>query len=192
MPVITFLQDLFSLTKGKHYRVFGRHTQRFCSRATLHTRNGLTRKILAIAAVAAEEQVVFYAKEARDVKGKNIPMALRVYLSTLLLASGSQKEGLLAAIGLDEPGFIRLWTKVFEYTAADMGVFDRDLRQAYVEGQGEGLVRKSGELLLAALCPGKKSFGEEEVLQLAENLNKDLRSFARLWQVGGESRVSHR
>jgi hypothetical protein len=44
VPIITFLQDVFSIAKGPYHHKIGRHTQRFCSKAAKYSGNEMQRK----------------------------------------------------------------------------------------------------------------------------------------------------
>jgi len=191
MPVITFLQDLYSLTKNRRYRLLTRHTQRVCSTIKLQTKNEFAHKFLALAAVAADEYLACHIGDGNNVNAKNVPAALRVYLSGLLLLLGGRKEELLSRVGIDEIKFIQLWCKVFNYKPDDMKKFDQ-LRTVCEKGIVDDMIQRAGELIFALLFEEERPFGAGDFSLLAENMEKDLKAIARLLAQGGESHVQNR
>lgn len=165
MPIVTFLHDLVGCVKGPYYRLVGRHTQRFLSRAAGKTKSEIQKKTLFIAAAGADDVIAEFCGVQRGAKGfgknaaekaltkKAVHNALRGYLSTLLILLGGQKEQLLKRLELEEAAWMRLWCEVFEYNEGDMARFNQILLPAYQQGGVEGLIKAACDAIANDLSP---------------------------------------
>jgi hypothetical protein len=148
MPILTFFNYIYSFTQGRYYRVIGRHTRRYCTRALQRGRGAPTQRALMVAAVGAEEFLAPLLGVSRDdkkaapcqgVKAAAVTGAMRLYLSALLVALGERKAVVLDKTGLSERDLLTLWCTVFEYKPEDMQRFDRELVPAYQQKGIDGL-----------------------------------------------------
>ena len=103
--------------KGQYRRLIGKHTHNFCSRAVKRSSSEIQKKILFIASAGADEfmarklgvqfdkNVFFAAKNkslSKNVNPKSSALALRVYLSALMVLLSNDKEMMLDKVGLNE------------------------------------------------------------------------------------------
>lgn len=165
IPVVTFLHDLVSSVKGPYHRLVGRYTQRYLSRAAGKSKNEMQKKTLFIAAAGVDDVFSEVLGVQRGAKGfsksaaekkvtrKAVNTAFRVYLSTLLILLGNDKDRLLNRIGLDEAAWVQLWCAVFEYDAGDMACFNQVLLTAYQQGGIEELLKAACASIAEALSP---------------------------------------
>lgn len=181
MPIITFLQDIFAATKGPYYRKVGRHTQTFCNRAVKNAKNELQKKLFFVAAICADELIASFigaddkrqvaAFKKRDlqktIRKRQITTAMRVYLSAVLLLTSAQKELLLTNAGMTEQELLHAWCSIFEYTPADMQLFDTVLLPAYQQQGLEALSQTAGKAMLEQLflTQAELNPAEQETLQ---------------------------
>jgi len=180
MPIITFLQDIFSAVKGPYHRKVGRHTQRFCSRAVKRSTNQMQRKTFFIVAICADEFIasligVDDKRQVEPFKGrtlqqkiskKQVRAALRMYMSAILTLVSAQKGLLLQQMHLDEQQLLHTWCSIFEYLPTDMQLFN-DMLPEYQQGGMEGLCKLAGHHILSQLFMdnGLLSPAEMECLQ---------------------------
>lgn len=176
LPIITFLQDIFSVVKGPYHRKIGRHTQRFCSKAVKNSANEVQKKVFFITAICADEliaaligvdnkrQVKHFGRRVlkQKISKQQITAALRMYISVILTLISSYKEVLLQQTGMQEQELLHTWCRVFEYLPADKQLFDEVLLPAYQQGGIDGLSQLVGENILDQL------FLENEDLSLSE------------------------
>ena len=153
LPIITFLQDIFSVVKGPYYRKVGRHTQRFCSKTVKRSTNKMQKKVFFIVAICADEfiaaligvdnkrQVEPFKERTlkQKISKQQITMALRIYLSAILTLLSSQKELLLQQTGMEEQQLLQTWCSIFEYLPSDMQLFDKVMLPEYQQGGIESL-----------------------------------------------------
>lgn len=165
LPVITFLQDVFSAVKGPYHRKIGRHTQRFCSRAVKRSTNEMQKKVFFITAICADELIASLigvdnkrqvaAFKGRTLKAKiakkQITMALRVYMSGILTLISSHKELFLQQINMEEQQLLQTWCQIFDYVPSDMKLFDEVLLPTYRQGGIKSLSMSVGENILQPL-----------------------------------------
>lgn len=158
MPVLTFVNYLYSFTQGPYYRLLGRHTRRYCTRAAQKAGGEAAKRALAVAAVSADEALAPLlgvsrqggsGSPPRKPKAAAVAAALRVYLSALLVALSDHKDTLLAKTGRGERDLLSLWCAVFEYSPEDMQTFDQELVPAYRRGGAAGLAA-AAEVAIAA------------------------------------------
>lgn len=166
LPIITFLQDVFAMTKGPYHRKVGRHTQKFCSRAVKRSGNEIQKKIFFIAAICADEFIASLLGvdnkrqvgplAVRTFKPKirkpEISTALRIYMSALLTVISLEKKLLLERTGMEENELLKTWCAVFEYLPSDMKLFDEVMLPNYQEGGIESLSALVGKEIVRQLC----------------------------------------
>lgn len=176
MPIITFLQDLFSVAKGPYHRKIGRYTQRFCSRAAKGTTNEIQKKIFLITAICADELIAALIgldnkRQVEPFKGRTlkqklakqqVTVALRVYLSAILTLMSAQKELLLQKTGFQEQELLNTWCSIFEYSPSDIELFNEVLLHAYQQSGIDGLSELVGKNIL------KQLFLVNDVMSLSE------------------------
>lgn len=198
MPIITFLQDIFSIGKGPYHRKIGRHTQRFCSKAVKRSANELQKKTFFIAAICADELVstLVGLADKRQLAGFNgrtvqpklarqqIVAALRVYLSAILTLTSSQKELLLQTTELQEQELLQAWCWIFEYAPADMQLFDNEFLPSYQQQGLEGLSRLAGTHLMEYLFEEKDVLSPLEMENLQSIMLDDVQAIVRVLQKG--------
>ncbi len=196
MPVLTFLHDLLSFTRGPYERIVGRHTRRFCSRAAQKGKNEAQRRVLLVAAVCADEMLAAVFGVGKNSRGsvlsgaatagadkQKVREAMRIYLSALLILLGDGKELLLAKTGVSESELLQLWCQVFEYQPADMQRFDRELGPAYARKDAEELAATAADLISGQLVDGP---GGIEVAWLKDRLLQDGVAIIRVLEALGE------
>lgn len=187
MPVITLLQDVFMAFKGPYERYVGKHTVNFCKRVGRQKLHEGLRQTLIISAVSADEVVAALLKvdNRRDItafseisprqkpKPSFVKLALKAYMSALLVVFGAHKQQLLAVANKNEQEFIKLWIHIFGYDNEDMALFN-DLLQSYQKNGLKGI----SEVLAAVMdgCIWEQTFVVQEghLQFFAENIAKDV------------------
>ena len=194
MPVITFLSDLFSLTKGAKYRLVGRHTQKYSLRIADRSRKHPFQKRIMLIALAGADEWVSDCLENKLFQGKpskiQVLSAMRSYLSTVLILLGNQKDVLLQKLGYDEAQWMNLWCQVFEYQTDDMRRFDSVFLDAYRNGGFEGLIKavqSSKDSTTADLIETEGQLLNTDSLRNC--LAKDLGAIARIMNTDKEGEV---
>ena len=202
MPVITFLSDLISLTKGPYYRLVGRYTQHYSLRAARRAaKNDKRKRVLSIGLAGADDWVAGYlGVPAKSTKGSSPPpvprakpakqpvvFAMRAYLSTLLLLQGSQKAILLERLLMDDRQWLDMWRQVFEYQPDDIILFDGILSEAYRNDGFDGLVKAARDAVASRIpLPLISDDQNLEIRSLAASLVKDLTAIQRVLGSGKE------
>ena len=180
IPVITFLRDVLSMTKGPYYRLVGRNTQHFCTRAAAKAAGEQHKRALFIVAAGADEFLAGLLglpnskgggpsstsgtnpRNAKDgpqpvanktVTSRLTAKAMRIYASTVLILLGADKEQMLRVSGLDETEWMTRWCFAFEYQQEDMGLFNEVLLPAYQQQGFEGLVATAAKAISEVLFP---------------------------------------
>lgn len=165
MPIVTMLQDIFSVVKGPYYRKVGRHTQRFCSRAAKRSKNEVQKKLFLITAICADEFIaaligVDNKRQVDQLKGRvlkekirkpQMTAALRVYTSALLTLLSSHKELLLQQTCMQEQELLHTWCEIFEYLPVERQLFNDVLLPAYGQGGIEALSLLVGKNMMEHL-----------------------------------------
>ena len=186
------MNDIFSFAKGPYYRLVGRYTQRYLSRAAGMSGNDLQKKVLFIAVAGVDEyfskrfnvrrnSAKSFAKAPieKHLKKQQINTAFRIYLSTLLILLGTQKEHILEGTGLSETAWIHLWRKVFDYHAEDLACFNQELMPNYQEKDPAALSESSFRLISQTLSSaGSDQFFLKET-DLRDTLMQDLAAILR-------------
>ena len=194
MPVITFLSDLFSLTKGAKYRLVGRHTQRYSLRIADRSRNHpVQQRIMLITLAGADEWVSdCLENSSHQEKPSKIQVlsAMRSYLSAVLILLGTHKDVLLQKLEYDEAQWMNLWCQVFEYQADDMRRFDSVFLDAYRNGGFEELIEAVQSSKDSAI-PGSMETENrsQNTDSLRNSLAKDLAAIARIMNLDKECEV---
>ena len=181
LPIITFLQDVFSVVKGPYHRKVGRHTQGFCSRAVKRSTNEMQRKVFFIVAICADEFIaaLIGVDNKRQVEAfKELPLkqkiskeqitaAIRIYLSAILTLLSSHKVILLQQTYMQEQELLHKWCEIFEYLPSDMQTFNEVLLPAYQQGGIEDLSILVGKNIMEQLFMGNGvlSLSQRQTLQ---------------------------
>ena len=181
MPIITFLQDIFSVAKGPYHRKIGRHTQRFCSKAAKRSTNEMQKRTFFMVAICADEFIAALIgvdnkrqvepfKELtlkQKISKQEITAALRTYLSAILILISSHKEILLQQTYMQEQELLHTWCDIFEYLPSDMQTFNEVLLPAYQQGGIEDLSVLVGKNIREYLFVGNGVLGlsQREALQ---------------------------
>ncbi|MDR3564918.1 MAG: hypothetical protein P4N59_26265 [Negativicutes bacterium] len=165
IPIITFLHDLVSGVKGPYYRLVGRFTQRYIDRAAKRSANEYQKKVLFIAVAGADsfftkvlcdqQQATNYFSRhplVKRLKKQQLTAVIKIYLSTVLLLIGTDKELLLQKMGGSETEWMQTWCWVFEYTPEDMNAFNAILQPAYQSSGVDGLVTTAWDSILQTLA----------------------------------------
>jgi hypothetical protein len=151
--------------KGQYNRLVGKHTQQYCSRAVTRSANDFQKRILFIAAAGADDFVakllgVQVVKQKWSIKRKKLDekitpkvsvLALRTYLSALMVLLAIEKERILQKLALTEEEWLVLWCWVFEYSPEDKSIFDSELLPAYGQKGLEGLLLAAGDRIFASI-----------------------------------------
>jgi len=172
-----------SSRKGQYRRLVGNHTHSFCGRALKRSVNEIQKKILFIASAGADDfmakkldiqvdKKVFFARKknlmARGISPKNSGLALRVYLSTLMILLGREKDLLLDKLRLNETEWLTAWCWVFEYGFEDKEIFNSELITNYQQAGVVGLVQAASRIINTSLRLEQNEIdGEVEVLREA-------------------------
>jgi len=202
MPVITFLSDLISLTKGPYYRLVGRHTQHYSLRAARRAaKNEKLKRVLSLGLVGADDWVAAYLGVPAKPSKSQLPLpaphakpakilvvySLKAYLSALLLLLGSQKAQLLERLDMDDRQLLDMWCQVFEYNPDDMKLFDEILSETYRQNGFDGLIQATRDAVVAKIpLPIIIENQTLELSSLASSLVKDLTAIQRFLGSGKE------
>ncbi|EIW19211.1 hypothetical protein SAMN04515679_4387 [Pelosinus fermentans] len=198
MPVITFLQDVFSMAKGPYHHKIGRHTQRFCSKAAKCSTNEMQKKIFFVTAICADEFVAALLGvdnkrhiepfKKRTLKTKiakqQIVITVRIYMSAILTLISSQKEILLLKTGLEEQELLRMWCSIFEYGPSDMQLFNELLLPAYQHDGIDGLSMSVGKSIIDQLFVVNDTLNPSELEMLQRTMIEDITAVLRLLEAG--------
>ena len=190
IPVLTIIHDLVGRMKGPYHRLVGRHTERYLSRAAKQAKQDVRRRILFIAAAGMDDYFsgLFHVKDAaktfakaaieKKLKKGHITRLLHLYLTTLLVLSGSCRDRLLAAIGLDEAAWLKLWCDVFEYDGEDMEHFNR-LLASFRESGTDSLVAAAAKSLAGELSGAGCGGLQVDADTLRSALSQDMSAILR-------------
>jgi hypothetical protein len=197
VPVITFLQDIFSIAKGPYHRKIGRHTQRFCRKAVKHSTNKVQQKMFLVAAICADELIATLLGlenkrqvnpfQNRTLKNKiakqQVVRILHVYLSAILTLMSSQKDRLLQRIGMEEQKFLYIWCSIFEYLPSDMQMFNELMVPVYQQEGIDGLSILVGQNILEQLFVVNDVLSTSEVETLQKIIVEDAAAVVRFLQT---------
>jgi len=200
MPVITFIKDIFSAVKGRYHRNVGRHTQHFCTKAVKIACNQIQKKLFFVAAICADEFIAALIKvdnkrqleafHSRNLKNKltkqQVTIALRAYLSGMLVLISPHKEGLLAQTGFEEQELLHAWCSIFEYQPSDMHLFDKVLLPAYRHEGISGLSAAVAQAIFTQAMTDCQAMTPAEAGVLQAILLDDAAAAIRVLQPGAE------
>ncbi|MEI7613645.1 MAG: hypothetical protein WCK63_12095 [Betaproteobacteria bacterium] len=178
-----------STGKGQYRRLVGKHTHLFCSRAVERSTNEIQKKILFIASAGADDfmakklgvqvdkkKIVFFTakknKLSKHVNPKSTAVAIRVYLSALMILLSNDKEIILEKVGLNETDWLNTWCGVFEYANDDKVTFNSELITQYQQEGMMGLVQAAAKQINVTLRLEDNEI-DKEVESLSEALIKD-------------------
>ena len=190
IPVLTIIHDLVGRMKGPYHRLVGRHTERYLSRAAKQAKQDTRKRILFIAAAGMDDYfsgffqvrnaTKTFAKAAIEekLKKRHVTRMLRIYLTTLLVLSGSCRDRLLAATGLDEAAWLKLWCDVFEYEGEDMEHFNR-LLASFQQAGTDGLMVAAAKLLAGELSGAGCGGLQVDADNLRSALSQDISAILR-------------
>ena len=193
ITVITAIQDFLSGAKRTYYRKVGKHTIKFYKRASKISVNEHQRRILMIAAVSVDE--IFAAllgldhkrnaeafKErhsCRKLNRNELITTVRYYLSALLITCATFKEMLLTKAEISENDFMAGWRSTFEYSPADMQIFDDILATTFRNKGINGLVEVLGRQIVNILYQEKHPLSEMETASLNNLILDDMAAIKR-------------
>jgi hypothetical protein len=193
MSIITVIQDFLSGTKRTYYRKVGKQTIKFYKRASKISVNEHQRRLLMSAAVSVDE--VFAAllgldhkRNAEAFKGrhscrklhrKELLTTVRSYLSALLIMCSTFKGILLAKVEISENDFMAGWRSAFEYSPADMQIFDEILATTFRSKDINGLIEVLGWQIVNTLFQEKQPLSEMEAASLRDMILDDMAAIKR-------------
>lgn len=197
VPIITFLQDVFSIAKGSYHRKVGRHTQRFCSKAVKFSINELQKRIFFVAAICADEFIAtllaldnkrqvnpFQGQTLKNkIAKRQILGVLHVYMSAILILMSSQKDIVLQEIGMEEENFLDIWCTVFEYSPSDMKMFNELILPVYQQEGIDGLGILVSQYAIEQLFIVNDVLSSSEVETLQKIIVEDAVAMVRVLQT---------
>jgi hypothetical protein len=182
-----------AVLKGPYYRKVGKHTERFCRRASKQAKNPKAKGVLLLAAISADEwfgSLLGYSKKrsvaafSQRVKqevidSKQMAKLLRAYVSIILTLITPYKALILEQAKLSEADFIKLWCNVFQYGAEDMVLFDSGYLPTFQARGFEGLMEMAGQQLFQGIYVGSEHCSAEELQALKNVLIDDVTAILR-------------
>jgi hypothetical protein len=193
MSIITFIKKALSRTDRNHYRKVGKQTIIFCRRASKISVNEHQRRILMSAAISSDEVVAallgldhkrnaeaFNDRHAyKKLRKEDILAVMRCYLSALLIMCVTFKKMLLSKVEMSENNFMVGWRLVFEYSMADMQLFDEELAPAFRNRGIDGLVETMHRHVINTLFQEKQPLSEMEAAFLRDMILDDTAAIKR-------------
>ena len=179
--------------KGQYNRLVGKHTKQYCNRTVTRATNDFQKRILFIAAAGADDFVakllgVQVVKQKWSIKKTKLDekitpqvsvLALRTYLSALMVLLAIEKEQILQKVALSEEEWLVLWCWVFEYNSEDKSIFDTELLPAFQQNAFDGLLQVAGKKMFSPLCL-EKNILEEKINLLKNALINDAAAILRV------------
>jgi hypothetical protein len=110
---------------------------------------------------------------------EDILAVMRSYLSALLIMCAMFKEILLAKAEMSEKDFMAGWRSAFEYSPADMQMFDEELAAAFRNKGMDGLVEVLGRQMVNTLFQEKHPLNEMESASLQDMILDDIAAIKR-------------
>ena len=104
---------------------------------------------------------------------------MRSYLSALLIMCATFKEALLTKVEMTENDFMAGWRLAFEYSPADMQVFDEELAPAFRSKGVEGLLAVLGGQMVNTLFQEKHPLSKTETASLRDLILDDIAAIKR-------------
>jgi hypothetical protein len=193
MSIITVIQDFLSGPKRTYYRKVGKQTINFCKRASKMSVNEHQRRLLMSAAVSADEVVAAllgldHKRNAEAFKDRHscrrlhkgeLLTVMRSYLSALLIMCATFKEILLAKVEMTEKDFMAGWRSAFEYSPADIQMFDEELVPASRTKGIDGLLAVLGRQMVNTLFQEKYPLSKMEAASLRDLILDDMAAIKR-------------
>jgi hypothetical protein len=190
---MTVIQDFLSGTKRTYYRKVGKQTIKLYKRASKISVNEHQRRILMSATVSVDEVVATllgldHKRNAEAFKDRHackklhkedILAVMRSYLSALLIMCAMFKEILLAKAEMSEKDFMAGWRSAFEYSPADMQMFDEKLAAVFRNKGMDGLVEVLGRQMVNTLFQEKHPLNEMESASLQDMILDDIAAIKR-------------
>ncbi|MDQ5987267.1 MAG: hypothetical protein CSYNP_03004 [Syntrophus sp. SKADARSKE-3] len=199
MSIIDAIQDYLSGPERTYYRKVGKLTINFCKRASNMSVNENQRRLLMTSAVSADEVVAALlgldqkrnAKAFKDrrpcsrLNRGELLTVMRSYLSALLILCATFKEIILAKTEMEEKNFMESWRSVFEYSTADMQIFDEKLSPSFRSKGVDGLVEALGRQMADILFQEKHPLCISEALSLRNFLLDDVAAIKKYVEKSG-------
>ncbi|MGO9137860.1 MAG: hypothetical protein ACLP9S_05350 [Syntrophales bacterium] len=193
MSIIAVIQDFLSGPQRTYYRKVGKQTINFCKRASKVSVNEHQRRLLMTAAVSVDEVVASllgldHKRNAEAFKGRRpcrrvhkgeLLAVMRSYLSALLIMCATFKEMFLAKVEMTEKDFMAGWRSAFEYSPADMQMFDGELAPAFRSKGVDGLVGALGQQMVNTLFQEKHPLNKMETAALRDLILDDMAAVKR-------------
>ena len=115
----------------------------------------------------------------RKLHRKELLTTVRYYLSALLIMCSTFKGILLAKVEMPENDFMAGWRSAFEYSPADMQMFDEKLASAFRSKGVKGLVAVLGQQMVNTLFQEKQPLNEIEAASLRDMILDDMAAIKR-------------
>lgn len=193
MSIITVIKNALSGKNRNYYRKVGKQTINFYKQASKISVNEHQRRILMSAAVSVDEVVAAllgldHKRNAETFKDRHackrlhredILAVMRSYLSALLIMCTIFKAILLAKVEMAEKDFIAGWRSAFEYSPADVEIFDAELAPAFRSKGMDGLVEVLGRQMVNTLFQEKQPLSEMESASLRDMILDDIAAIKR-------------
>lgn len=193
MSIITVIKNALSGKNRNYYRKVGKQTVNFCKQASKISVNEHQRRILMSAAVSVDEVVAAllgldHKRNAETFKDRHackrlhredILAVMRSYLSALLIMCTIFKAILLAKVEMAEKDFMAGWRSAFEYSPADVEIFDAELAPAFRSKGMDGLVEVLGRQMVNTLFQEKQPLSEMESASLRDMILDDIAAIKR-------------
>ena len=193
ITAITAIQDFLSGAKRTYYRKVGKQTIKFYKRASKISVNEHQRRILMTATISVDEVVAallgfdhkrnaeaFKERHScRKMNRKELLTAMRCYLSSLLILCATFKDILIAKVEMPENDFMAGWRLAFEYSTADMQIFDDILATAFRSKGIKGLVEVLGRQMVNTLFQEKQPLSGMEAASLQDMILDDMAAIKR-------------
>lgn len=193
MSIITVIKNALSGKNRNYYRKVGKQTINFCKQASKISVNEHQRRILMSAAVSVDEVVAAllgldHKRNAETFKDRHackrlhqedILAVMRSYLSALLIMCTIFKAILLAKVEMAEKDFMAGWRSAFEYSPADVEIFDAELAPAFRSKGMDGLVEVLGRQMVNTLFQEKQPLSEMESASLRDMILDDIAAIKR-------------
>lgn len=181
------------MLKGPYYRQIGKHTERFCRRASKQTKNPKAKGIVLLAAISADELfgsllgysskrlVTPFSQRVRpqSIGSKDMASLLRGYVSIILTLLTPYKSAILEQTQLNETDFIKLWCSIFQYGSDDMVLFDSHYLPTFQAQGFDGLLDMAGRQLVQGLYVGSDGCTAAELQVLKNVLADDVAAILR-------------
>jgi hypothetical protein len=104
---------------------------------------------------------------------------MRAYLSALLIMCATFKEILLTKVEITEKDFMAGWRSAFEYSPADMQMFDEELASAFRSNGMDGLVEVLGRQIVNTLFEENHPLSKMESASLRDLILDDMAAVKR-------------